>query len=217
MKFEYFKTNNLLFIFILALIINNMNSQLEPECTPDSISYSIVANMSKYLENQNDIETREIYKEPVIEQLKTKKIGVMKELEFDKSKFDNIEEYDSLDDLIKDLQSRKLDGAVLNEGHANKTQYLTDDLSRIEQPTEVLPHALGFKKGDTKFADPFNEFVQKGPSDAGGRESFIKKWKRIDYVSKNIEELKKSLTGDNGPINALFRLKNEPYAYKEEN
>ena len=114
MKFEYFKTNNLLFIFILALIINNMNSQLEPECTPDSITYSIVANMSKYLENQNDIETREIYKEPVIEQLKTKKIGVMKELEFDKSKFDNIEEYDSLDDLIKDLQSRKLDGAVLN-------------------------------------------------------------------------------------------------------
>ena len=123
MKFEYFKMNNLLFIFILALIINNMNSQLEPECTPDSISYSIVANMSKYLENQNDIETREIYKEPVIDQLKTKKIGTMKELEFDKSKFDNIEEYDSLDDLIKDLQNRKLDAIVLNEGQANKTQY----------------------------------------------------------------------------------------------
>ena len=219
MKFELFKTNNLFLIFILALIINNMNSQLEPECSSNSISYSIVANVSKYLEKQKDIEDREIYKEPVIDQLKSKKVGAMKEFEFDNSKFDNIKEYDSLDDLIKDLQSRQLDAIILNEGYSNKTQYLTDDLSMIQKPVEVLPHAFGFQKENTTISDAFNDYLTKGPSNsnAGSKESFIKKWKSINYKTSNIEDLKKSLTGENGSINALFKLNNEPYAYKEEN
>ena len=165
MAFEYFKTNNLLFILILALIISNMNSQLEPKCSLNSIDYSIVANLSEYLENEKNIDGREIYKDPVIDQLKTKKIGTMKELEFDRSKFDNIEEYDSLDDLIKDLQSRKLDAIVLNEGYSNKTQFLTDDLSRIGRPVDIIPYAFGFQKDNKTLVDSFNEFLKTAPID----------------------------------------------------
>ena len=108
----------------------------------------------------------EIYiKEPVVDQLKTKKIGIMKELEFDRSKFDNIEEYDSLDDLIKDLQSRKLDAIVLNEGYSNKTQFLTDDLSRIGRPVDIIPYAFGFQKDNKTLVDSFNEFLKTAPID----------------------------------------------------
>ena len=108
----------------------------------------------------------------------------MKELEFDHSKFDNIEEYDSLDDLIKDLQSRKLDAIILNEGYSNKTQYLTDDLSMIQTPVEVLPHAFGFQKDNTTIAASFNDYLTKRRSNpnAGSRESFIKKWKSIYLI-----------------------------------
>ena len=165
MSFEYSKTNNLLFIFILALIISNMNSQLEPKCSLNSIDYSIVANLSEYLENEKNIDGREIYKDPVIDQLKTKKIGTMKELVFDRSKFDNIKEYDSLDDLIKDLKSRKLDAIVLNEGYSNKTQFLTDDLSRIGRPVDIIPYAFGFQKDNKTLVDSFNEFLKTAPID----------------------------------------------------
>ena len=78
MTFEYLKTTNLLFIFIYSLIISNMNSQniLDPQCCLNSIKYSIVANLCKYLENEKNIDGREIYKESVT--LKTKKIGTIK-------------------------------------------------------------------------------------------------------------------------------------------
>ena len=214
MAFEYFKTNNLLFILILALIISNMNSQLEPKCSLNSIDYSIVANLSEYLENEKNIDGRDIYKEPVVDQLKTKKIGIMKELEFDRSKFDNIEEYDSLDDLIKDLQSRKLDAIVLNEGYSNKTQFLTDDLSRIGRPVDIIPYAFGFQKDNKTLVDSFNEFLKTAPID---RDKEMKRWKGINYGLKSIEDVKKSLTGENGTINVLFRAKSEPYAYKDKN
>ena len=214
MAFEYFKTNNLLFILILALIISNMNSQLEPKCSLNSIDYSIVANLSEYLENEKNIDGREIYKDPVIDQLKTKKIGTMKELEFDRSKFDNIEEYDSLDDLIKDLQSRKLDAIVLNEGYSNKTQFLTDDLSRIGRPVDIIPYAFGFQKKNTTILESFNKFLKEFPVD---RDKEMKRWKGINYGLKSIEEEKKGLTGENGTINVMFRAKSEPYAYKDKN
>ena len=213
MAFEYFKTNNMLFFFILALIISNMNSQLEPKCSLNSVNYSIVANLSEYLENEKNIDGREIYKEPVIDQLKTKKIGTTKELEFDRSKFDNIEEYDSLDDLIKDLQSRKLDAIVLNEGHSNKTQFLTDDLSRIEKPVDIIRYAFGFQKDNKTLVESFNEFLEI-PVD---RDKEMERWKGINYGIKSIEDEKKSLTGENGTINVLFRIKNEPFAYKDKN
>ena len=213
MAFEHFKTNNMLLVFILALIIGNMNSQLEPKCSLNSVSYSIVANLSEYLENEKNIDGRDIYKDPVINKLKTKKIGTMKELVFNRSKFDNIKEYDSLDDLIKDLKSRKLDGLVLNEGYANKTQFLTDDLSRIEEPVDVIPYSFGFQKDNKTIVNSFNDFLKTHTD----REKELKRWKGINYGIKSIEEEKKSLTGENGTINALFRLKNEPYAYKDDN
>ena len=214
MAFKYLKTRNLLFIFIYSIIISNINSQniLDPQCSLNSIKYSIVANLSKYLENEKNIDGREIYKEPVISTLKTKKIGTMKELEFNHSLFDNIEEYDSYDSLIKDLQSRKLDAIVINEGYANKTQFLTDDLSRIRRPIVVLRHALGFQK-DSQYVNSFNEFSDSVTDKA----KYVKLWKSMNYGGKSIEEEKKGLTGENGTLNALYRLNNEPFAYEDEN
>ena len=214
MVIEYLKISNLLLILIYSLVISNMNSQniLEPQCSLNSIKYSIIANLSEYLENEKNIDGRDIYKEPVISALKTKKIGAMKELEFNRSYFDNIEEYDSYDVLVKDLQSRKLDAIVLNEGYANKTQFLTDDLSRIKRMIDILPHALGFQK-NSQFLDSFNDFL----SSLTVRDDIIKLWKSINYGAKSIEDQKKSLTGENGTLNVLFRLNTEPYSYKDEN
>lgn len=106
----------------------------------------------------------------------------MKELEFKRSYFGSIEEYDSYGSLVKDFQSRKLDSIVINEGYANKTQFLTDDLSRIRRSIGVLPHALGFQK-NSQYVNSFNEFSNS--------QKFVKLWKSINYGGKSIEEEKK--------------------------
>ena len=136
----------------------------------------------------------------------------MKELEFKRSYFGSIEEYDSYGSLVKDFQSRKLDSIVINEGYANKTQFLTDDLSRIRRPIVVLRHALGFQK-DSQYVNFFNEFSDSVTDKA----KYVKLWKSMNYGGKSIEEEKKGLTGENGTLNALYRLNNEPFAYEDEN
>jgi ABC-type amino acid transport substrate-binding protein len=173
-----------------------------------------VANLSEYLENEKNIDGREIYATPIQDSLKTKKVGILKEFELNRANFDNIEEYDSYEDLIKDLQNRKLDGIIINEGLSNKTLYFTDDISRINTPLEVKSHSFAFQKGNTDYLNSFNDFMKNSD---GGKEKFIRLWKSINTGEKAIEEEKKGLTGENGIINAVFRLNNEPYAYKDEN
>ena len=147
-----------------------------------------------------------------ISKLKNKKIGTTKELYFDRSKFDSIKDYDSYDELVRDVQTRKLDAIVLNDGQANKTQTLTEDLSRIENEAEVIQHAFGFQKGNTELLNPFNDMLKDTSFIEGER----KKWKSVNYQTSIDEDLK-NLPGGKGTINALFRLKNQPYAYRLSN
>ena len=218
MAVTYFTTNNLLFTLILTLIITNLNAQnnqgiLEPKCDSNSIKYSIVANLSEYLFNEKNIDGKEMFDyEDAISKLKNKKIGTIKELYFDRSKFNSIQDYDSYEELVKDLQKRKLDAIVLNDGQANKTQTLTEDLSRIENEAEVIQHAFGFQKDNTTLLNPFNDLLKDTSFIEGERI----KWKSVNYQTSIDKDLK-DLSGEKGTINALFRLKNQPYAYKLAN
>ena len=92
------KNTNLLLSLILILLISNISCAntteiIEPKCNRYSIQYSIIANMSEFLEEEKNIDGLEKYKNPV-EDLKTKKMGTLKDLYFNRSKFDNIQDND---------------------------------------------------------------------------------------------------------------------------
>ena len=56
----------------------------------------------------------------------------------------------------------------------------------------------------------------KFSNSATDKEKYVKLWKSMNYGGKSIGE-KKSLNGENGTLNALFRLNTEPFSYKDEN
>ena len=89
--------------FLLSIIIinaQNISEIIEPKCDGETIKYSIYANLSEYLENENNIDGRELYNS--VDSLKSKKVGVLSGFYYNKSNFDNAIEYNSYDDLIDD-------------------------------------------------------------------------------------------------------------------
>ena len=200
------KNANLLFSLILILLISNISCEnitgiIEPKCRNDSIKYSIIANMSEFLEKEKNIDGLEIYKNPV-EDLKTKKMRTLKDLYFNRSKFD------SYDDLIKDLQSRKLDGIVLNDVLSDKAQMMTPDLTKVPQQVDKVDHVLGFQNNQT-LINEINQYLKDTSSDT----KWKNKWGAASDEEKYID---KNLSGNNGTLKVLYRLDNEPYAYRDD-
>ena len=159
----------------------------------------------EFLEKEKNIDGLEIYKNPV-EDLKTKKMGTLKD--FNRSKFDNIKDYDSYDDLIKDLQSRKLDGIVLNDVLSDKAQMMTPDLTKVPQQVDKVDHVLGFQNNQT-LINEINQYLKDTSSDT----KWKNKWGAASDEEKYID---KNLSGNNGTLKVLYRLDNEPYAYKDD-
>ena len=63
--------------FLATLIVSNsekIEELLQPKCDGKTIKYSILANITEYLENQKNIDNIEVYEK--IEDLKSKRIGI---------------------------------------------------------------------------------------------------------------------------------------------
>ena len=160
MAVKYFTTSNLLFNLILILIITNLKAQnnpeiLEPKCDSNSIKYTIVANLSEYLFNEKNIDGKEMFDyDDAISKLKNKKIGTTKELYFDRSKFDSIKDYDSYDELVRDVQTRKLDAIVLNDVKQIKLKHLQKIYQELKMKLKSYNTHLGSKKVIQHFLIP---------------------------------------------------------------
>lgn len=78
-------------------ILNNENLDeiLDPKCDGNSINYSIYANLTKYLENENNIDGRDIYNS--LDDLKNKKIGIYAPTYRDNFGFQNLQEFEDKD------------------------------------------------------------------------------------------------------------------------
>jgi len=199
---------SVLIFLLLTIIINaqNITEIIEPKCDGETIKYSIIANLSEYLENENNIDGREFYNS--IDALKSKKIGTLSGYYFNRSMFDNITDYNSYDDLIDDLRNHKLDAIVLNDGIGNNTQMFTNDISALSGRPTLLDIGIGLQKDNVTLLNQVNEFINKGLTEQKKHD-----WLGINY---QIQYINKTLSGENGTINVVVLLNNPPYSYKDK-
>ena len=215
MKFIVSKLQTLILVFTILLSIKHYNSQsiedlIRPKCTSQSISYSILANLSEYLENENNIDGREIYKN--IEDLKSKRVGTTKDIYFNESnfKFDSLNRaYDSYDSLIEDLRAHNLDAIISYSSNTNYTRMYTNDLLDFKFLEEQLS-SFGIQKGNTTLFNQVNDVL--------GNTTLINaigiKWLGVNYQTKYID---KNLAGNNGILNIAVKANDLMYCYKDNN
>ena len=196
-------------LFLLSIIIinaQNISEIIEPKCDGETIKYSICANLSEYLENENNIDGRELYNS--VDALKSKKIGTLSGFYFNRSIFDNITDYNSYEDLIDDLRKHKLDAIVLNDGLGNNSQMFTNDISTLPGMPILLDIGIGLQKDNVTLLNQVNEFLKKDIL-----EQKKNQWLGINY---QIQYINKTLSGENGTINAVVLLNNPPFSYKDK-
>ena len=70
-------------------------------CSKKQIQYTILADMMTYLDNENNIDGRELYSS--LDDLKNKKLGTFSILTIDKS-FKNVIQYKNYDELMSDFK-----------------------------------------------------------------------------------------------------------------
>ena len=195
--------------FLLSIIIinaQNISEIIEPKCDGETIKYSICANLSEYLENENNIDGRELYNS--VDALKSKKIGTLSGFYFNRSIFDNITDYNSYEDLIDDLRKHKLDAIVLNDGLGNNSQMFTNDISTLPGMPILLDIGIGLQKDNVTLLNQVNEFLKKDIL-----EQKKNQWLGINY---QIQYINKTLSGENGTLNVVVLLNNPPYSYKDK-
>ena len=191
------------FVLISILLIKVYSQDLDPKCDGQTIKYSILANLSEYLENENNVDGREFYNS---ENLKTKKLGVLKDFYFNRDGFKSLQEYDSEEKLIEDLENYKLDGIIVDSAFANETQMISNDLSRYDKLIQKYSIGFGFQKNNKTLLEQMNNI------NIQNYQKNMQKWIGI-YQNKYIN---KTLTGGNGTLNVALRLKNKVFSYKDE-
>ena len=194
----------LVFLSFELIISQTTDEDLEAECTEDSIDYKISINLTKYLENENNIDKRDIFSSA--DDLKDKPVGVYEGSSFDG--FTNTIGYGSVDEVLKDMRAHKIDAFICDSATANYTQITTNDLT-------VLPGSVGKIKigyACQKNSEIFNKLVEYLAENADNVMNTYYKWMGINYEGKYID---KTLTGTNGVINAMFIFSNPPYVYIE--
>ena len=194
--------------FLLSIIIinaQNISEIIEPKCDGETIKYSIYANLSEYLENENNIDGRELYNS--VDSLKSKKVGVLSGFYYNKSMFDNAIEYNSYDDLIDDLRKHKLDAIVLHGGMANNVQMFTNDISQLNGQRMLI--GIGLQKDNVTLLNQMNKFIALASNSTTKKDL----WLGINY---QIQYINKTLSGENGTINVVTLLNNPPYSYRDK-
>ena len=213
MKFITSKLQTFVLVFTILLSIKHYNSQsigdlITPKCNSNSISYTILANLSEYLENEKNIDGREIYK--TINDLKSKKVGITKDIYYNESifTFDSLNKsYDTYESLIEDLRHYKLDAIIAYTSNADHTQMYTNDLSTF-QDLQIQNSSYGVQKGNITLLNELNDVL--------GNETYIEeleyKWLGVNYQIKYID---KDLTGNNGKLNIVVKPDDLVNCYKD--
>ena len=215
MKLINSKLKMFVLVFIILLSIKYYNSQsigdlIQPKCTSQSISYSIYANLSEYLENEKNIDGRELYQS--VSDLTSKKVGTIKDFYINQTTytFDSLNgSYDSYESLVADLSTNKIDAILTYGAIANDTQMTSDDLSRFAI-LENFDVGFGVQKNNTTIRDQLNEFM-KTPFLTY---ELYSKWVGINYQTKYID---KNLTGNNGTLNIIAKDNFSGNCKKDEN
>ena len=205
--FRQFSFAILLFqLLFLISYSQNISELIQPMCSKKQIQYTILADMMTYLDNENNIDGRELYSS--IDDLKNKKLGTFSILTIDKS-FKNVIQYKNYDELMSDLRKHKLDGILVDSSTANYTQSFSNDLSVIPGSAGIIRPAFVTQKD----SDIYKKILEFYENNSENLYSIFYKWMGINDDGKFIN---KTLTGKNGVIKALC-VNLPPFTYKDEN
>jgi ABC-type amino acid transport substrate-binding protein len=168
--------------------------------------FSIVGNMREFIEKDNNLDGREIYES--IDDIKTKRIGALKGSAYNSNIFQNVTIYDIYDDLLNDLRTYKLDAIIVDNILSNYTQAFDMDITFLNTFTGMNFLGFGFQKEDTKYINEFNKFLAAIINSTSTTERY--------GLGFDVEDAPLELTGNNGIINAIFRMDIPPYSYREK-
>ena len=170
-----------LIIYIHYVILQNIDELVKPRCEGDTIKYSIIADLKNYLLSDNDnIDGRELYAE--VDDLKTKKVGIIKGTYITPGKVDNLIQYEKLNDILRDLRNHKLDAIIVDSGVCNFTQAFSDDLSALEGFLGFSMVGFAMQKDNTTLLNQMNVLFSSNNTRIGQR----KDWYGFDEEQKHI-------------------------------
>ena len=184
-----------IFLLIKISSSDNVDELLKPRYDGNNIYYSMIINMKGYIENDYNLDKREIYENA--DDLIGKKIGVIIGSNYNETKFTNVTIYNNSYLLMKDLTKHKIDGAILDGGSGKYLQAFSNDIDIFDDELGRYLIAFGFQKNDDKYINEFNNFLIDFRSNIGTRKN--------DYGYDD-ESSELDLEDKNGTINVTFRL-----------
>ena len=195
-------------VLLVLLSLTQLNSQNLTLTTPNcydngTVTYSMYANITNYLQHNNNIDKRDIINKPA--DLKNKTVGVLPGMPINLGNYGKVTTFPNTEDLIKALKNHTIDGIIVDENTNDYIVLHNYDLSEIPEKIDTVEYGPIFNK---KFTDPFNEFASKT-----NIQNLMEEWSGINY---DVQTVDKNLNGNNGTIRAVAYLGNRPYAYKDE-
>lgn len=197
----------ILFLLTLFSLSNSQDIEelLKPKCDGNKIEYSIYANLREYLDNENNIDQRKIYTS--LEDLKDKRVGYLSGTYLGDLKFDNIKEFNGINDLDYKIVGGQIDVGIYIDEIAFSVQMLANEISIFPQPLLTVDCGFGLQKENTNLQAELNEFIKKNPSLL---ESLKANWELILMDANTIDI---TLDGTKGTLNIIAKKQSNPYSY----
>lgn len=200
------------FLFLVLLtsyIISNaqtIDELLEPKCDGKKIEYSIYGNLREYLDNENNIDGRELYKS--VDQFKGKKVGIISGTYLGELTIENSQEVPNLTDLVYLLMFKRVDVGITIDEQANDLQMLTNEVSLFPEPLLSIKVGFGLQKENADLLAKLNEFIKSNP------DLFTDLKKQWNVINLDSQYLNTTLEGTAGTLNVIAKKSSSPYSYE---
>jgi ABC-type amino acid transport substrate-binding protein len=201
-----------LFQILLALLsFTQMNSQNSNLTTPicydnGTVTYSLEANISDYLLNNNNLDKRTFFDSPT--DLKDKIVGSLPGFPINTNDYKDVIFYPTTEDLIKAVRNHSVDGLVVDKGTNDYIILHNYDLYQFPEKVGTVQYGPIFQK-DSTYQEVFDQFASEN-----NIPHILETWSGINYDAQKVD---KKLDGNNGTIKAIAYLGNRPYAYMDDN
>ena len=207
MKRTYVLTFLLLFL-VKFTNLESIEEAIKTKCDGKTIKYSIYANLQEYLENEKNIDNKDIYSK--LSDLKSKRIGIYKPTYTDNTKlnelFDNIKEYDNKDNLVTDIIKNRMDGGIIFQGIVDSIDMNSNVLSPFPEPLYSVDLGFGLQKGNDELKTQLNKFIEENKKNLEDLKLY---W---DLVNNEAGYLDYNLTGSK-TLNVIAKIDSSPYCY----
>lgn len=196
-------------VLLVLLSLTQLNSQninlTTPTCNSTTITYSLYANVTNYLQHNNNLDKRIFINRPA--DLKDKKVGVLPGFPINTADYGEVITYPTTEDLINALRNHTVDGIIADQSTNNYILLHNYDMYKIPEKTGTVQYGPIFQQGNT-LQPIFGNFTSNV-----NIKNIFETWDGINYDAQKIDM---NLNGDKGTLKAIAYLGNRPFAYKDD-